>query len=164
HAEPTVRHDDRSHDETGFIRSQECRYLRDLFRLCGATDWRVLSVLSEKIASVRHEVIQQVCHDITSSDGVDTNVMRDALDGEYPGELRESALRSCIGSNLRKPEEAGIRSDVHNRAALFRSHRAYRLAGMKEGAGHDCDLTIQVALGVLFISWYFRVCHNLFLL
>src|SRR6266478_59641 len=135
HADPAVRHDDRSHDETCFVRSQECRYLRDLFRLCGATDRRVLPVLREKVASVRHEVIQQVCYDITSSDGVDTNAMRDALDGEHPGELCESALGSCIRSNLRKPEETGIRSDVHNRPRLFRGHRPHRLAGMKESAG-----------------------------
>src|SRR5438309_9756486 len=60
--------------------------------------------------------------------------MRDALDGEYPSELRESALRSCIRTNLRKAEEAGIRSDVHNRPARFRGHRPHRLAGMKECA------------------------------
>src|SRR6266404_8817408 len=78
HAEPTVRHDDRSHDEACFIRSQECCYLRDLFRLCGATDRRILPVLREKVASVRHEVIQQVCYDITSSDGIDANAVRDA--------------------------------------------------------------------------------------
>src|SRR5882762_5783624 len=38
-------------------------------------------------------------------------------------------------SELRKPEEAGIRSNVHNRPALFRGHRPHRLAGMKESAG-----------------------------
>jgi hypothetical protein len=33
----------------------KCRYFGDLFRLRGATDWRVLPVLSEKIASVRRQ-------------------------------------------------------------------------------------------------------------
>jgi hypothetical protein len=84
----------------------DARNARNLLWLCGPTDRCIFPALREKLASVWHEIIQQVGYDIARSNCIDTNAIWNIFNRKYTGELRESAFRSGVRSNFRETKKA----------------------------------------------------------
>src|SRR5256886_13112709 len=124
----SVRHYDRTNEEARPLRGEESDDFRDLFRLGSASDGRVLSVLGQKLTSVRHEVVEQVRHDIARADSVDANSMLDVLACEHAGQLGKSTLGRAVSGDRWKAEKACVGADVHDGTTLLGNHRAHRLA------------------------------------
>src|SRR5262245_44413930 len=58
HAVSAVGHDDGANQEARLLGRQECRNLRDLFRLGGAPDRCILSVFGQERPPIGHEMVQ----------------------------------------------------------------------------------------------------------
>ena len=89
-------------------------------------------MLGQKLTSVRHEVVEQVRHDIARADSVDANSMLDVLDCEHAGQLGKSTLGRAVSGDRWKAEKACVGADVHDGTTLLGNHRAHRLARVEE--------------------------------
>src|ERR671918_807992 len=114
HTVAAISHHNSTDDETCPVRCKENDDFGYLLRLGCASNRSVFAMLTEELAPVRSNIIQNPSYDISRANRIDTNTMSDIFNGSRPSQLRDSPFGGSIGCNLGKCIVAGIRAYVND--------------------------------------------------